>query len=131
MPIILFERRFWEPVETGQKVHTIRLQRKRPVNPGDSLILRGWEGAAYRSPQRHLLDVTCLAVRLITVARPGIVLNGTMVRDIPSLDDFAKSDGFAHWEEMLDFTHFNRQLPFSGVLIQWGEHPLIERILGR
>lgn len=56
MTVLLFEPRFWESVATGHKVHSIRPKRKRPINVGDALSLRGWEGKPYRSKQRVLCE---------------------------------------------------------------------------
>ena len=131
MKVILFERRFWELVATGAKVHTIRRPRKRPINVGDALSLRGWEGKPYRSKQRTLTEETCIAIRDVWIDCEGIIIgndNGRWYydRDRELLDAFAVSDGFATFAELLSFTHFNRHLPFTGELIQWGVHPMLK-----
>lgn len=131
MKVILFERRFWEAVATGAKVHTIRRPRKRPINVGDQLSLRGWEGKAYRSPQRILTEETCIGIRDIWIDVDGIEIDGERIfnRYEPHaglLDQFAQTDGFATWEELLSFTHFCRRLPFAGEMIQWGIHPMLK-----
>jgi hypothetical protein len=124
--VLLFERRFWEPVVTGAKVHSIRRTRKRPINPGDRLSLRGWEAKAYRSPQRILCEETCIAVRECWIDRQGIVIDGNWRFSEPEeLDAFAVSDGFDNWAQMRMYRDFFYNLPFSGDLIQWGEHPLL------
>ncbi len=125
MKVLLFERRFWEAVVCGHKVHSIRPTRKRPINVGDKLSLRGWEGVAYRSPQRILTEETCIAIREIWIGHDHIVLHGHEQFWDEDLDAFARSDGFANWEDMRAFRHFHYKLPFSGELIQWGVHPML------
>ena len=39
MPALSFAKRFADDVESGKKRQTIRVERKRPVNPGDPLYL--------------------------------------------------------------------------------------------
>ncbi len=127
MTTLLFERRFWPAIASGEKVNTIRRTRKRPICPGDSLSLRGWEGKAYRSKQCVLCDETCIAVRNCWIDGSGIVIDG-MERfwwDEPEADAFAKSDGFEGAEEMRNYW---QKLPFSGDLIQWGVHPMLAAI---
>lgn len=128
MKVILFEKRFWELIVCGHKVHTIRQPRKRPINPGDALSLRGWEGAAYRSKQRVLAEETCVAVRDIWIDAQGIVIDQRRLDDPDELNRFAVSDGFSGWAELLSFTHFCRKLPFAGEMIQWGVHPMLKAL---
>ena len=130
MHVLLFQPRFWQPIVTGEKLHTIRPTRKRVICPGDQLSLRGWSGAAYRSPQRVLTDETCIDCRPIWIDNQGIHVDG--FGRVEDLDAFARSDGFTSWEEMQAF--WNSQppsrsgleygLPFSGDFIRWGVHPL-------
>jgi len=125
MAVLLFEKRFWEPIFSGEKVHTIRRTRKRPIGPGDELSLRGWTGKPYRSKQFVLCEETCLDVRRIWIDQQGIVIDGLdRLSEPEELDAFARSDGFTGWEEMRLYRDFFYDLPFSGDFIQWGIHPL-------
>jgi hypothetical protein len=125
MKVLLFEPRFWGPVASGDKVHSIRRTRKRPINPGDSLSLRGWEGKPYRSCQRVLCEEMCLAVRECWIDKSGIVIDGHRFSEPDELDAFAVSDGFDNWDQMKTYRDFFYRLTFSGDLIQWGVHPLL------
>lgn len=125
MKPLLFEPRFWEPILTGAKVHTIRRPRKYPINPGDEISLRGWDGKPYRSKQRTLRNETCLFVRECRIYVLGITIDGHWIGEPEELDRFAVSDGFENWGQMRDY---QESLPFSGVLIQWGVHPMLEHL---
>lgn len=117
MPSIMFLKRFEQPILAGTKRQTIRPPRKRPIKVGDALSLRVWTEKAYRSPQRTLLDTTCIATFDILITRHGYRLNaGRMQTD---LDDFARGDGFADWLEFIGHFDGFYGLPFQGVLIQW------------
>ncbi len=95
MVVLMFEKQFWEPVVSGAKVHSIRPTRKRPINAGDLLSLRGWAGVAYRSQQRVLCEETCIDVRPIWIDLDGVVIDGyDRIQEPEELDLFAKSVGF-------------------------------------
>ncbi|HEY1599688.1 MAG TPA: hypothetical protein VGG64_08810 [Pirellulales bacterium] len=128
MTVLLFERRFWQPVVSGEKVHSIRRTRKRPIVPGESLSLRAWEGRPYRSRMRVLCEETCIAVRECWIDRSGIVIDQQRFGEPDELDAFARSDGFASWEHMKLYRDFFYRLPFAGDLIQWGAHPLLAHL---
>lgn len=128
MAVLLFEKRFWSPVCSGDKLHSIRRTRKRPIVPGDNLSLRGWEDKPYRSKQCILTEETCIDVRPIWIDKDGVCIEGCdRIGEPEELDEFAKSDGFDTWEEMRLYRDFFYNLPFSGDFIQWGVHPLVER----
>lgn len=132
MKVLLFEKRFWEPIFCGDKVHSIRRGRKRPIVPGDRLSLRGWEGVAYRSNQRVLCEETCLDVRPIWIDTRGVYIDGyDRLEEPEDLDRFAVSDGFATWEAMRIYRDFFYRLPFSGDFIQWGVHPFLQEMTRR
>lgn len=129
MKVLIFEQRFWEPVVSGHKVHSIRQTRKRnAIVPGDELSLRAWEGKPYRSKQRVLCEETCIAVRACWIDVQGIVIDQHRFSEPEELDAFAVSDGFANWEQMRTYRDFFYNLPFSGDLIQWGVHPMLANI---
>lgn len=125
MTTLIFEPRFHEPVLSGLKVHTIRRPRKHPIKPGDELSLRAWEGKPYRSKQRVLRNETCMFVRECRIDAHGIAIGGYRIGEPNDLDQFAVSDGFDNWEQMRTYRDFNYNLPFCGVLIQWGVHPML------
>lgn len=130
MKVLLFEPRFWKAVVSGDKVHSIRRTRKRPVYPGDSLSLRGWEGKPYRSCQRVLCEEICLTVRECWIDARGVVIDGIhRFSELEELDAFAVSDGFDNWNQMKAFRDFCFTLPFSGDLIQWGVHPMLAHLV--
>ena len=107
MPVLMFQPQFHQAVERGQKRQTIRPPRKRPVKVGDTLSLRTWSGAPYRSPQRELLRATCTAVDRITI-------------DADFADDAeAMRDGFADAAEMRSWFARVHGIPFSGDRIAW------------
>lgn len=128
MPALLFEPRFWAPIVHGDKVHSIRRERKRPICGGMELSLRGWEGKPYRSKQRILCDVTCLTVLPIRIDAHGVYIDNYGRIDEDDMDEFAKSDGFESWPEMQAYRDFSYGLPFVGDFIQWGEHALLRRM---
>lgn len=128
MKVLMFERRFWEFIVSGEKVHTIRHTRKRPINRGDKISLRGWEGKAYRSPQKTLAEEECIAIRDCWIDSRGIVIDGVRFDEPGELDAFAVSDGFKDWEDMRTYRDFTTNLPFSGELIQWGMHPMLRNL---
>ena len=64
---LLFMERFHAAILDGRKRQTIRRIRKRPIMPGDTLSLRGWEGLPYRSQQTVLDLATCHSVASIEI----------------------------------------------------------------
>lgn len=107
MPVLMFQPQFHDAVGSGQKMQTIRPPRKRPVKVGDTLSLRAWIGAPYRSQQRELRVATCTAVDRITI-------------DAQFSDDAeARRDGFSDAAEMRDWFARVHGLPFTGDRIAW------------
>jgi hypothetical protein len=132
MKVLLFEKRFWEPIFSGEKVHSIRRERKRRIVPGNGLSLRGWEGVAYRSKQLMLCDEICVDVRPIWIDSVGIYIDGYGRFSEPEeLDRFAVSDGFDNWSAMRTYRDFFYRLPFSGDFIQWGLHPMLRERMAK
>lgn len=129
--VILFEPRFWGPIERGEKVHTIRPPRKRRIDVGDGLSLRGWTDKPYRSPQREIMQATCVAIREIWIGGYVVITSGDEKFRLLSeweLDQFARTDGFESWRDMQTFAHWAGQLPFFGEFIQWGIHPMLTKL---
>jgi hypothetical protein len=119
MPLIHFQERFADDVKSGKKRQTIRIERKRPIKPGDKLILGTWEGKPYRSKVRRLGEVVCKEVRDIVIFSNGeIRINGWPLSDLQR-SMLAVDDGFSSAVEMVDWFEENHGLPFEGVVIRW------------
>jgi hypothetical protein len=122
MPLIHFQQRFAEDVETGVKRQTIRLERKRPIKPGDRLILGTWEGKPYRSNVRRLRMEICLEATDIIIGADGceaaMSINGRRL-GWAERTMLARADGFEHCLEMVDWFKKTHGLPFHGVIIRW------------
>lgn len=131
MTTLLFESRFVPAIESGRKVHSIRQRRIHPIRPGDPLSLRQWREKAYRSPQRTILDTTCLAVMTCWIWSDHVCISRSIgdcdfLFETPAeLDAFAVSDGFDNWEQMRTYRDWHYALPFKGQLILWGVHPML------
>lgn len=126
MVVLLFEKRFWGPISNGDKVHSIRPTRKRPIAPGDELSLRGWKGSPYRSKQEVIRWATCIDVRQIWIDCYGITIEGyERIVDSEDLDLFARTDGFADWQDMRQYRNLFYQLPFIGHFIQWAPNEFL------
>lgn len=125
MTVLMYQHRFAEPIKSGRKRQTIRPERKRPIQVGDALSHRIWEGKAYRSPQVEIAAGKCTAVFPVEVCQDYVAIGTDYVATIHgasgALNDFARADGFESWADML--AYFNEPpgygLPFTGVLIQW------------
>lgn len=63
----LFQPRFAALVESGAKCQTVRPVPKRMPRPGDTLSLRCWVGAPYRSKQRVLREAVVERVLPISI----------------------------------------------------------------
>lgn len=120
-----FKPRFVLPIELGEKRQTIRAPgKKRHARAGETLQL-------YTGPRmkpRKIGEATCQVVATIDFDfEAGKVVIGQPVANIitgdAALDHFARLDGFADWQALVDFwaeTHDVRQR-WSGLLIQWGQ----------
>jgi hypothetical protein len=121
--VILFQERFAPAVARGTKPHTIRPRRKRRIRAGDTLDLRAWTGKPYRSKQRKLREVTCIAVMPIEVDRLRwlIWVKDSRTRLLDSIEalHLAQRDGFASLDEMFNWFEAMHGLPFKGELIAW------------
>lgn len=135
-----FKRRFVGPIRWGlglglnisdadakigrPKRHTIRADRKRHARPGEELQLY----TAMRTKQCELIGrARCTDVRpiILTFDLPACVA----VHDKASyagkgLDEFARSDGFNNWADLIGFWHAEHPAEFAagtfvGVIIFW------------
>lgn len=120
----MFQPRFAGLVESGTKRQTIRPLPKRPVRPGHLLSLRVWTERPYGSRQRVLGTAVVTSVEPVTIEDTGredlVTVAG---RQLPpeELHAFAVADGFAGALEMFNWFEQTHGLPFTGVLIKWGE----------
>lgn len=130
MPVILFHRRFHDAILSGAKRQTIRAPRKWPVKLGDAMLLRAWEGAAYRSKQRHLLSAVCTSFEPVRLElSPGaaevwVELAG--IRLSPRRHwKFFEADGFASPQDFRDYWYATLKHlgPFEGTVIRWEAAP--------
>jgi hypothetical protein len=119
MPLIHFKERFASAVANGTKRQTIRKARKRPIKPGDRLILGTWTGLPYRSKVRRLGDAPCTETYDILICEHGTVyVNGRKLGWLRRFS-FAAADGFASVDDMIAWFKEVHGLPFHGVVIRW------------
>lgn len=116
-----FKARFAEPILAGSKRHTIRAERKRHAREGEELQLY----TGMRTRQCRLLGRSvCIGVFPVMLSFfPGFEYFVTPGRPRESIDEFARSDGFADWAELRAFWAANHPGidEFHGHLIAWGE----------
>lgn len=116
----MFKPQFAALVESGRKCQTVRPTPKRMPKPGDTISLRAWSGAPYRSKQKILREAVIVSVRKVRFA--GYFFDGgprdALGNEI-SLNAFAKSDGFGSWKDLVEWFMKNHGLPFEGIVIHW------------
>lgn len=122
MPALSFHKRFAEDVQAGRKRQTVRPGRKRPIRPGDRLVLY----TGMRTKQcRRLNEAVCRSVEPVQIS-----VNGTHVvpgevrlsgRPLPAaeLDEFIAADGFDSQLEFFDWFERHYGPSFYGVVIRW------------
>jgi hypothetical protein len=125
MRILIFTPEFEAAIRAGVKNMTIRPVPRRPLQAGDDLSLRAWSGRPYRSKQRVLGDVPCVAVLPVRLARDDVTLAGRALRHIEVMR-FAWNDGFWSVGGMLDWFDALHGLPFAGVAICWRVNPWVD-----
>jgi hypothetical protein len=94
----MFKTRFAPMVRAGTKCQTIRPMRQRRPKVGDLADLRMWSGMPCRSPQRKLRLKVITDVELVALDYSGVTVGGKLP---PTLDQFARADGFGDWPECL------------------------------
>lgn len=110
----MFQPRFAELVERGEKLQTVRPTPKRMPEAGDRISLRTWTGKPYRSKQRILGEGM-----IVLVATCSIGSNMIICSRIVDPVEFARADGFATWLDMREWFKDRYGLPFTGILIRW------------
>jgi hypothetical protein len=134
MHVLMYEPRFVPLVRRGDKTHTIRPRRKRPIRTGDAIAHRCWRGVAYRSKQRQINQGFATRVLRIHIGRwasgeawieiiPAPFAAGHVLSREEAID-LARCDGFDSAEEFLRWREAAYGLPWSGELIQWRNVPL-------
>jgi len=116
----LFKPQFAPLVESGAKLQTVRPTPIRMPAPGDTISLRTWEGAPYRSKQRVLREATITEVGTVEIYRrddkvPILRIGGLWTDP----DQFAALDGFDSWDAMVAWFEKEHGLPFAGIVIRW------------
>jgi hypothetical protein len=111
-----FQARFADAVERGDKSQTIRAPRKdgRHAKPGDALQL--YTGMRTRAC-RKLRDATCHDACDVLIEADRIIT--FKPQELHDLEQFARHDGFASWQDMRQWFESAHGLPFRGVMIRW------------
>jgi len=110
-----FAAEFAGAVERGEKTQTIRPYRRRPIKPGDRLVL--FTGQRTKKC-RKLMETECRFTNNVEITEAAIVVGGWRYRpDLASR--FARDDGFRSIEELRAWFRDHYGLPFRGQLIQW------------
>ena len=117
MPALNFRRQFARLVRDGTKRQTIRKARKRPIQPGDKLVL--YTGMRTKACQK-LLDAQCVSVDWIRIAEDRIEVNSVVVPRA-RMTEIAQADGFQSVKEFRTFFRDLYGLPFTGQLIRWNQ----------
>ncbi len=103
-------------VRSGAKLQTVRPLPKRLPLAGDTIRLRAWTGAPYRSPQRDLGTGRLILVAPVEITTLGVVVAGEPVPP----HEFAFADGFGlGFPGLRDWFAAVHGLPFSGILLKW------------
>lgn len=114
----MFKPQFAALVEAGTKTQTVRPTPKRMPQAGDTISLRCWVGAPYRSEQRVLRESIIAAVRLIEIDTCALTIDGVRLHHLEE-EEFAMADGFSGIVEMTDWFRETHGLPFVGIVIYW------------
>ena len=122
MAVIMFQNRFADKVLSGTKLQTIRPPRKRPIVVGETLSLRQWSGAPYRSKQSVLRSAECVRVSSFAIEQTSrefvFVVDGIRLNQ-NQWSQLARDDGFDCTSDLLNWFRNTHGLPFRGVLIGW------------
>lgn len=120
-----FQKRFAPPILAGDKRQTIRGERLRHARPGEVLQLYTGLRTKYC---RLIGTATCQLESAISIqfaaSRIVYAFGAGVTTVFPGgLDAFARSDGFADWDDMRAFWTKNHHglSVFTGRLIRWTE----------
>lgn len=134
MPALNFQKQFEQGVENGialregrelphpsvdPKTQTIRLPRKHPIKPGDTLYLY----TDMRTKAcRKLGEVRCKSVEPFSIRHfPDGYAVAVACRELGAeeAEAMAIADGFDEFFGMIDWFEDTHGLPFEGVLVKW------------
>jgi len=121
MPALNFKAQWADKVESGEKPHTIRAWRKRPIKVGDRLYL--YTGMRTKAC-RKLGESVCISALPVRLWRNATDKRLTLFYlDDDTLGHYtaaqiAKRDGFNSLPELFDFFLPNGGT-FQGQLIEW------------
>jgi hypothetical protein len=120
MPSLNFQSRFADLVASGQKRQTIRVTRKYPIKPGDTLHF--FTGMRRPGCRRLRDSAECIGVSEVVIGegkhQDDIRLDGAII-GTESRAALARSDGFCCTTEMIAWFREAHGLPFEGVVIRW------------
>jgi len=115
-----FQGRFVAPIQANTKRQTIRGQRRRHVRPGE--IIQLFYGLRTKYCTR-IGDAMCTSIApvMLHLDHAKILAGDRQYTGNADLDEFARSDGFRDWPDMLAFwrEHHPGVEIFNGFLIQW------------
>lgn len=114
----MFKPQFAPMVENGTKLQTVRPRPKRMPKEGDTISLRCWTGAPYRSKQRVLREAVVVGVRSIDIREDCMGLDGEGLHHYEE-EEFAMADGFSSPREMREWFRKTHGLPFVGIVLYW------------
>lgn len=115
MVAINFQKRFAHDVASGKKTQTCRPTPDR-FHVGDQLQLYTGQRS---TGARKLLDAVCTSVTPIRFDGGTLQVDGQLYT-ADEREAFAKADGFASWQSMIDFFRQTYGTPaFLGYLIKW------------
>lgn len=125
MPALSFVKELVQKVESGQKVSTIRAERKdgrAPCKLGDELSLyTGMRTKSCRLLKKVIVN-SMARVRIheegVTVLLPAGWRNE--VYSEAGLETLAYEEGFDSWANMRDWFDVTHGLPFEGTYVYWG-----------
>lgn len=115
-----FQSQFARGVESGNKPHTIRADRKRHARPGEAVQL--YTGMRTKACRKLMdPDPVCVEVQPICIhmGTPRVTLGGRIIEGV-ALEKLARADGFGSAAEMQAWFGKTHGLPFQGWFIRWG-----------
>ncbi len=147
MALLGYQKRFAEEVMTGVKRNTIRMKRKHPIKPGETL----YHYTGLRTKHSYkLLESKCLFVFEVTIENSDVLFDKSNITDTEvmehannfladlyctalligkpktkkaalriCLDAFAQNDGFEDFDCMKQWFNKTHGLPFTGDFIRW------------
>lgn len=112
-----FQTRFADQISAGTKTQTIRaIGKRRHAREGERLQI--YTGMRTKVCRKLLApDPVCVRAEMITISRDGVHYPQGGECMTPCV--LARRDGFASFQEMLDWFERTHGLPFTGILIKW------------